>query len=144
MMNNNSLTLNNLCRFCNAELTALGDCYVCEQCKTVARIGSVDNETISSNVKATIESIQQYLDCKAKYLHDIEQKYINHVKLNDKEKAIHKYCLDFQDCKDCLQSFMKGRLDFNDIDFRQKLYKLLELSLEFKKVFGTSCVEFEL
>lgn len=64
MMNNNSLALNNLCRFCNAELTALGNCYVCEQCKTVARIGSVDNETISSNVKATIESIQQYLDCK--------------------------------------------------------------------------------
>lgn len=133
-----------LCRFCNAELTALGNCYVCKQCKTVACIGSVDNETISSNVKATIESIQQYLDCKAKYLHDIEQKYINHVELNDKEKAIHKYCLDFQDCKDCLQRFMKGRLDFNDIDFRQKLYKLLELSLEFKKVFGSSCVELEL
>lgn len=143
-MVNSNLVSNNLCGICDAELTVLGNCYVCKQCKAVACVGSADNETVSSNIKATIESIQQYLDCKAKYLHDIEQKYINHLELNDEEKAIHEYCLDFQDCKDCLQSFMKGRLDFKDIDFRQKLYKLLELSLEFKEVFGSSCVELEL
>ena len=121
-MVNSNLVSNNLCGICDAELTVLGNCYVCKQCKAVACVGSADNETVSSNIKATIESIQQY----------------------DEEKAIHEYCLDFQDCKDCLQSFMKGRLDFKDIDFRQKLYKLLELSLEFKEVFGSSCVELEL
>ena len=86
-MVNSNLVSNNLCGICDAELTVLGNCYVCEQCKTVACVGSADNETVSSNIKATIESIQQYLDCKAKYLHDIEQKYINHLELNDEEKS---------------------------------------------------------
>ena len=129
------------CRFCNGKLTAFENCTVCNHCKAVARVNGLDNSTLFSNVEATIESIQHYLESNSAFLHEIEQRIINHQELTRKEAEIRDYCLEFQDCQLWFNAFMKVSMDTGELLFRQKLYQLLILSSTFSEVFDCSCVK---
>lgn len=101
----------------------------------------MDNNTRFSNIERTIISIRKYLETDSARLHDIEQRYMNHQELTQKEVKIREYCVQFQDCRSWFSIFIKNGGNTTDILFRQKLYQLLTLSLSFEEVFGSSCVK---
>ena len=129
------------CRFCSGALTVFENCTVCNRCKAVARSNGLDNKTLFLNVKKTIESIQHYLESNSVLLHAIEQRFINHQELTDKETKIREYSSEFRDCQLWLSTFMNDNMDTSELLFRQKLYQLLMLSSTFSEVFGCSCVK---
>ena len=132
----------NSCSFCNAPLTTLGSCLVCEKCKTVANHKGISQEKIISNAKDTIASIQNYLDKKEACLSEIEQKQINSQNLPGQEIEICEYCGEFLDCKVWLETFIESNMNVTNKNFREKLYQLLTLSHKFKDLFNEECTEF--
>ena len=129
------------CTFCQEQLIILGKCHVCNKCKTVARINNITNLVIISNINNTINSIQKHLNDNEKLLNNILQKQILDKKISKQENDIYEFCLEFITCRNTLKVYIQKNDNLNDLSFRKELYKLLELSLKFEKIFNSHCVE---
>ncbi len=127
-----------LCIFCNKEAVKKGSCYVCEDCKTVVLTKSPDD--IINEIKISIDSIQSHIDSvNDYYLHGIMQRHINGEQLSKEELEKILFAEEFQRCRLVLDTFMRDGVQTDDITYRQNMYKLLELGLNFKKVFDEEC-----
>lgn len=126
------------CIFCYKETVKKGKCYVCEKCKTIVLTKSFDD--MVKELKAGIDSIQSYIDSiNDPYLHGIMQKHSNGEQLSKDELEKLSFAKEFQSCRLVLDTFMRDGVQTDDITYRQNMYKLLELGLNFKKVFDEEC-----
>lgn len=139
-MNKPNEKQNALCKFCDHELSSMGDCYVCNNCKTMAYPDEAHNFISTASIQATMDSIQSHLTAELSFLHCIEQNHCNGKELCTQEKKIRDFCLDFQDCRGWIQTFLDSNMSIYDTPFRKQLYQLLDLSLRFNAVFGRDCI----
>ena len=128
------------CIFCDGQVNKMGKCIVCPNCKTVMLQKGISTSALYDEINNSLNSIQQYLeeinDC---CLHAIIQKEMNGEPLTELEQNKKRFAECFQDCRMTLVKFMEDGISIADKTFREYLYVLLELGLEFNSVFDAEC-----
>ena len=126
------------CIFCGKPTSTYHNCKVCNSCKTVSNF-SLSSQDLFYEVRECIDSIQRYLESVSEMLHDIESRYINKEYISMEEQRIRDFCVSFLSCRVDLEHMIINHINLLDIDFRKKLYTLLELSARFPNVFHREC-----
>lgn len=100
----------------------------------------ISTPALYEEINYSLNSIQQYLeeinDC---CLHAIVQKEMNGEPLTELEQKKKRFAESFHDCRMTLVKFMEDGVSIADKTFREYLYVLLELGLEFNSVFDAEC-----
>ena len=129
-----------LCGICDSRLTKVGAFYICENCRTVARIAPCDEESVRTKAIKTFECIQRKLMEQEKDLYSLEKKKSNGEQLIDREVAKVEYCNEFRECKMWMELFKKENTELSSFKFRNVLYALLMLSQHYSEVFGEGVI----
>jgi hypothetical protein len=127
-----------VCIFCGNPVSAYHNCKVCYSCKTVSNF-ALSADELYAEARSCISSIQHYLESIAQTLLEIEDRHCRDKGLLPKERCIREFCISFQSCKCELEHMLAHAVRINNLLFRQKLFELLELSVEFQNVFDHEC-----